>query len=189
MSDYESGSPPSRGEMDATSLGYYSALSVKSGNCVHRRMNGATVDKSHSPDYEYQIREMDYARRGSRRSLGSAFDFPDLRSTINTRFASAKLDRGTRNYENGFDFGDKYRQIFAEHKRLREELEKKEGDCWFGGCEVTDSPTSVGSSRVALEISPIWCMDYLENLIVVGCANGTLEFWEGTTGKFKVTFL
>ncbi|KOX73423.1 Sterol regulatory element-binding protein cleavage-activating protein [Melipona quadrifasciata] len=38
------------------------------------------------------------------------------------------------------------------------------------------------------EVSPIWCMDYQENLIVVGCANGSLEFWEGTTGKFKCLF-
>ncbi|KZC08783.1 Sterol regulatory element-binding protein cleavage-activating protein [Dufourea novaeangliae] len=38
------------------------------------------------------------------------------------------------------------------------------------------------------QISPIWCMDYQENLIVVGCANGSLEFWEGTTGRFKCLF-
>lgn len=33
---------------------------------------------------------------------------------------------------------------------------------------------------------PIWSMDYLDNLIVVGCANGQIEFWEGTTGRLKV---
>jgi hypothetical protein len=33
---------------------------------------------------------------------------------------------------------------------------------------------------------PIWCLDCHENLIAVGCANGRLEFWEGTTGTFKV---
>lgn len=36
--------------------------------------------------------------------------------------------------------------------------------------------------------SPVWCLDYLDNLIVVGCANGRLEFWEGTTGKLKVNW-
>ncbi|XP_058460282.1 sterol regulatory element-binding protein cleavage-activating protein isoform X2 [Malaya genurostris] len=33
--------------------------------------------------------------------------------------------------------------------------------------------------------SPIWCLDFLDNLIVIGCADGRLEFWEGTTGNFK----
>jgi hypothetical protein len=33
---------------------------------------------------------------------------------------------------------------------------------------------------------PIWCLDCHENLIAIGCANGRLEFWEGTTGTFKV---
>lgn len=38
----------------------------------------------------------------------------------------------------------------------------------------------------SVQPSPIWCLDYLENLIVVGCANGRIEFWEGTLGKLKV---
>jgi hypothetical protein len=33
---------------------------------------------------------------------------------------------------------------------------------------------------------PIWCLDCRENLIAVGCSNGRLEFWEGTTATFKV---
>ncbi|XP_055531679.1 sterol regulatory element-binding protein cleavage-activating protein [Wyeomyia smithii] len=35
------------------------------------------------------------------------------------------------------------------------------------------------------QTSPIWCLDFLDNLIVIGCADGRLEFWEGTTGNFK----
>ena len=34
--------------------------------------------------------------------------------------------------------------------------------------------------------SPIWSLDFHDNLIVLGCADGRLEFWEGTTGNFKV---
>lgn len=34
--------------------------------------------------------------------------------------------------------------------------------------------------------APIWCLDYLDNLIVIGCADGRMEFWEGTTGTLKV---
>ncbi|XP_065077845.1 sterol regulatory element-binding protein cleavage-activating protein [Ochlerotatus camptorhynchus] len=36
--------------------------------------------------------------------------------------------------------------------------------------------------------SPIWCLDFLDNLIVIGCADGRLEFWEGTTGNFKCIY-
>lgn len=34
--------------------------------------------------------------------------------------------------------------------------------------------------------SPIWCLDYMDNLIVIGCADGKIEFWESTTGALKV---
>ncbi|XP_053676594.1 sterol regulatory element-binding protein cleavage-activating protein [Anopheles nili] len=34
-------------------------------------------------------------------------------------------------------------------------------------------------------VSPVWCLDFLDNLIVIGCANGRLEFWEGSSGSFK----
>lgn len=34
--------------------------------------------------------------------------------------------------------------------------------------------------------SPIWCLDYLDNLIVIGCADGRIEFWEASTGNLKV---
>lgn len=35
-------------------------------------------------------------------------------------------------------------------------------------------------------LQPIWCVEYLDNLIVIGCADGRLEFWEATTGRLKV---
>jgi hypothetical protein len=43
---------------------------------------------------------------------------------------------------------------------------------------------TVGSTQQ--QTPPIWCLDCHENLIAVGCANGRLEFWEGSTGTFKV---
>lgn len=36
--------------------------------------------------------------------------------------------------------------------------------------------------------SPIWCLDYLDNLIVIGCADGRLEFWEASTGNLKCIY-
>nr|CAD7460238.1 unnamed protein product [Timema tahoe] len=54
-----------------------------------------------------------------------------------------------------------------------------------------DSPSPAESSSLQgctnpTIVPPIWCVDCEENLIVVGCANGRLEFWEGSTGTFKV---
>lgn len=37
--------------------------------------------------------------------------------------------------------------------------------------------------------SPIWCLDYVDNLIVIGCADGRIEFWEASTGNLKVIFI
>lgn len=42
------------------------------------------------------------------------------------------------------------------------------------------------SGNINMRDSPVWCLDYLDNLIVVGCSSGRIEVWEGTTGKFKV---
>lgn len=36
-------------------------------------------------------------------------------------------------------------------------------------------------------ISPIWCLDYMDNLIVIGCADGKLEFWDTTTTALRVS--
>lgn len=35
-------------------------------------------------------------------------------------------------------------------------------------------------------LSAVWCLDYMDNLIVIGCADGKIEFWESTTGTLKV---
>lgn len=44
----------------------------------------------------------------------------------------------------------------------------------------------LATDNTVQQMAPIWCLDCHENLIVVGCANGRLEFWEGSTGTFKV---
>ncbi|XP_077302118.1 SREBP cleavage activating protein isoform X2 [Arctopsyche grandis] len=34
----------------------------------------------------------------------------------------------------------------------------------------------------------IWCMDFADDLIVLGCSDGRLEFWEASTAKFHCIF-
>lgn len=53
---------------------------------------------------------------------------------------------------------------------------------------------SVKSANIKLRekernLSPIWCLDYVDYLIVIGCADGRLEFWEGITGNLKVSYI
>lgn len=35
----------------------------------------------------------------------------------------------------------------------------------------------------AIKESPVWCMDFCNDLIILGCAAGRLEFWEASSGK------
>ncbi|XP_037299802.1 sterol regulatory element-binding protein cleavage-activating protein [Manduca sexta] len=35
----------------------------------------------------------------------------------------------------------------------------------------------------AIRESPVWCMDFCIDLIILGCADGRLEFWEASSGK------
>lgn len=39
----------------------------------------------------------------------------------------------------------------------------------------------------AVRESPIWCMDFSNDLIILGCADGRLEFWEASSGKLMVS--
>lgn len=36
--------------------------------------------------------------------------------------------------------------------------------------------------------SPVWCMDFSNDLIILGCADGRVEFWEASTGKLMVSY-
>ncbi|XP_015430485.1 PREDICTED: sterol regulatory element-binding protein cleavage-activating protein [Dufourea novaeangliae] len=206
MSDYESGSPPSRGEIEGTnSFGLYSAVNYRKsspGLCNMQKGQGGNVNKRHSMgntlDFEYQVNEFSVEKRTHlRRSLDNAYDIPDLKSAINIKFSSMKHTPTQQNYEQGYDFGDQYKHILEEHNKSIDELQTSESTeqlCIPSGRLTTsglvDNMSSLSTDKTIQysQISPIWCMDYQENLIVVGCANGSLEFWEGTTGRFKCLF-
>lgn len=51
---------------------------------------------------------------------------------------------------------------------------------------MTATPSENPTPAKKSEVSPIWCLDYMDNLIVIGCADGKIEFWESTTGTLKV---
>ncbi|XP_017074885.1 sterol regulatory element-binding protein cleavage-activating protein [Drosophila eugracilis] len=39
-----------------------------------------------------------------------------------------------------------------------------------------------------LPVSPVWCLDFFDNLIAVGCANGRVELWESPAGLLKCAY-
>ena len=199
MSDYESGSPPSRGEIDGlNSFGIPRRKFSPSGGFQN---NSQGTDKRHSMnclDYDHQINEFTGDKRMPfRRSLDQCYDLPDLRSSINTRFSGMAFSPVQTNYKQGFDYGQHYRHLFEKHRQGIEDVKNSESidgfspNLRFNRGEITGSAGSLDGGKTArngLNVSAIWCVDYQENIIVVGCANGCLEFWEGTTGRFKVSF-
>lgn len=48
------------------------------------------------------------------------------------------------------------------------------------------TPNELKQRRSSVAMSAIWCLDYMDNLIAIGCADGKIEFWESTTGTLKV---
>lgn len=51
---------------------------------------------------------------------------------------------------------------------------------------TTLKPNSNENSSERNITSPIWCIDYMDNLIVIGCADGKLEFWDTSTSSLRV---
>ncbi|XP_034230725.1 sterol regulatory element-binding protein cleavage-activating protein isoform X1 [Thrips palmi] len=140
--------------------------------------------------------------------------FPDLRSSINTNFASlasSPHSPSPDDSKSGYDFGSKYRELFQMH-RLSCDLsgssldsEDVSGDCSCGSVNSSSAtPNSFLSPRLSVDefpirrssvedpipvaVPPIWCIDCRENIVVLGCADGRLEFWEGASGRFKCLY-
>ena len=64
-----------------------------------------------------------------------------------------------------------------------EELDLMEGEARG---EDEDARGSLESLEQDGACPQIWSMDLQDNLIAIGTSTGTLEFWEGSSGKFKV---
>ena len=44
------------------------------------------------------------------------------------------------------------------------------------------APSAAASSE---PVPPVWSLDCSDRLVVVGCANGSIEVWEARTGAFR----
>ncbi|KAI4464852.1 sterol regulatory element-binding protein cleavage-activating protein [Holotrichia oblita] len=136
---------------------------------------------------------------------GSLLQIPSFKDRISLNFSNSSLRNSDFKRSEVFDFGIHYRQVFSEFEKKssvryknsewpRHHSDKSDYDKIYWRRDETtnesmedlDDSMFNGNEKELPKLSPIWCMDYLDNLIVLGCADGRLEFWEGTTGKFKV---
>ncbi|KAF4532599.1 hypothetical protein B566_EDAN013377 [Ephemera danica] len=250
LSDYESGSPPSRGEGSNTALYHYEQEGREVHNCNSRSVkhmdswmgggHSATQRSAVLVQQETAIHHCDnsdahtFIPNTSRRQIGGTASFSnksyitdaamayykktddikwkmtDLRPNINTNFSSPRSNK-FRNFEpgaeNGYDFTRYRNSIYDEDSddetyimtgsmSSTSEVQASSNDASVpeppstpeGLCEQGRYPCASAANVSQMDPPPVWCMDCQENLVVLGCANGRLEFWEASTGAFKCLF-
>lgn len=117
---------------------------------------------------------------------------PKLHRRINTNFSNVKLNDTSTSHQqqsDRYNFSLQMRddlQCKMQHKSNKKGVcEQCNGGAGWGVKRKKDGFVMGEDCDVGI---PIWSMDYMDNLIAVGCANGQVEFWEGTTGNLKVLF-
>ncbi|XP_041986621.1 sterol regulatory element-binding protein cleavage-activating protein [Aricia agestis] len=101
-------------------------------------------------------------------------------SDRNSKYDTRDIDKHKDTNCNGLDFDEIVPMRTRAHtgNGLRNRREKP----------VDRTKSDVNSDMLdwrsrAIQESPIWCMDFCNDLIILGCADGRLEFWEASTGK------
>lgn len=120
--------------------------------------------------------------------------FPKLTNRINTDFSSFK----PRTSDDAFDARFEFYRVFKFHYSNSKSNEGAAGQASSSRqrqISRQDSNKSNNSSRKTSDcgsanskLSSVWCMDYVDNLIIIGCADGRLELWEATSTKVKCIF-
>ncbi|RZC39326.1 sterol regulatory element-binding protein cleavage-activating protein [Asbolus verrucosus] len=121
--------------------------------------------------------------------------FPRLKHRINTNFSNVKDHPHSNSYDAKADFNKAYRELYFNRdipkvRNRMKEVKRTKENTRFSFSESNQNFSGSNGSEFVVnnKLSPIWCMDYLDNLIVIGCADGRLEFWEATTGRLKCIF-
>ncbi|XP_017777723.1 PREDICTED: sterol regulatory element-binding protein cleavage-activating protein isoform X2 [Nicrophorus vespilloides] len=167
-SDYESGSPPSRDE------NFMSFPSLR--NKINTNFSNFTLEPV--------------------TNTGDSYDFGDQYRELYANHSNKLKQRhydGTgwlqceRNYSEPENFSDRYtgaNRSSAIDIRNSRHYSKD----YMASMNSPKSVNGVSHNVCDYKVPPIWCIDFVDNLIVIGCANGRVEFWEGTTAKFKCLF-
>ncbi|KAL1513489.1 hypothetical protein ABEB36_002893 [Hypothenemus hampei] len=111
--------------------------------------------------------------------------FPTLIHRIDTNFSNLRSRVKNPDSDSKTLFRKSYRHYYCKpnenvwffrHRRLSSSDK-------FNNFKKTTECT-LGSSKV----SSVWCMDFVNNLIIIGCSDGKLEFWEATSSKLKCIY-
>ncbi|CAH1788116.1 unnamed protein product [Owenia fusiformis] len=140
-------------------------------------------------------------------NIGSAPDY-----TPHPWDNSQNLRRFSQDSRSGFDFShfDKYyedhkelmreKQAYEAHKvALRQRNVGPHGDgkspqltsnrkSWHGGEQESLEDYYEESLSDGKSCAAIWCVACTDNLIIAGCGNGRIEFWDGLTGTLKCLY-
>ncbi|KAJ8926743.1 hypothetical protein NQ314_020860 [Rhamnusium bicolor] len=166
LSDYESGSPPSRDESFPRLL---NKINTDFSHVSDNSLSFSTDSKyDFNKSYRYFYFNHNYDVKPRKRYDGIRED--SKRNSFSERQSFSDSSK-TKNCEHNSEFS--FRSDSVGSNRLM-----------YLNREWSDSGNNISANR----LSPIWCMDYLDNLIVIGCADGRIEFWEGTLGKLKCIF-
>lgn len=195
-SDYESGSPPSVGEIDFGSYNVKpSNRRISNASCVYNLVSGLNEKGVH------------YRKHGTN----------DVTLKPNLNFTGLKLANqqscGTSEWKSsGYDFETPYKLLTKEESSSSiEEIESgdKVSSVANGICDsleyqvptsaIEDNWNCVVRSRFVLDfcsssekgctkssVAPVWCIDCFDDVIAAGCSDGQIEFWESSTGKLLV---
>ncbi|ENN74406.1 hypothetical protein YQE_08991, partial [Dendroctonus ponderosae] len=98
--------------------------------------------------------------------------FSPYTGRINTNFSSVRL----RTFREATDWMSDMSKI------LHTPYSRSNSEDRSGGSSRKTSDSTGG------KLSSVWAMDYVDNLVIIGCADGRLELWEATTCRLKCVF-
>ncbi|XP_052801573.1 sterol regulatory element-binding protein cleavage-activating protein-like [Mya arenaria] len=99
----------------------------------------------------------------------------------------------------GYDFENRFAQMYNEHEKYLDEKKQDEersrsfevrgnrSKSWSEG-DLSGDVSMSDTSALELAPAPIWCLACRGNLIIAGCGNGKLEFWDSTSGTLKCVY-
>ncbi|KAB0798454.1 hypothetical protein PPYR_09447 [Photinus pyralis] len=166
LSDYESGSPPSRDETLPTFPSFQYKINTNFSGLKLQPIPTADVTSTKF-DFGVEYRQL-YAEHRKEQKLKSRND-------------TVKWVQAQRRIVNDCD------AVRSECANRRNVL-NRETHALFADETLSVRHDSESSTTSNGKSAPIWCTDYVDNLIVIGCSDGSLEFWEGTTGNFRCLY-
>jgi hypothetical protein len=118
-----------------------------------------------------------------------------LKTSLKFDFKSLKMTKSNEDIKNEFQrqFDKYFEPVRISKTNVDNEylttdnnnLKLHNGSCSSESLSSNNSLTKANNNSNA---SPIWSLDFIDNLVAIGCADGRIEFWEGTTGSFKCIY-